>query len=289
MIHSFLMIGQSNMAGRGKLAEVEKIPHGGRLFMMRNGRFRPLEEPVNYDRPTSGVSLAVSFAAAYAAGLPEEDGVALIPAADGGSSLDDWRVGGELYTNAVNLGLLAERNSVIEGFLWHQGEAETPSEEKCNTYGERFLPIIDALKRDLGLGADLPVIIGGLGEYLSKRTIAPALARYPLVNKALAHVADVRADTFYVSAKGLSSNLDYLHFNSASLREFGKRYYVAFRDRRSLPDSEFENFPEIPTSFADDPAAPIRAMIEQLNRRLAAGTTDRETYDSEMAILMAQL
>ena len=37
MIHSFLMIGQSNMAGRGDIADVEPIENA-HLKMLRNGR-----------------------------------------------------------------------------------------------------------------------------------------------------------------------------------------------------------------------------------------------------------
>ena len=44
MIHSFLLIGQSNMAGRGNIADVERIdnPH---LKMLRNGRWQPMIPP----------------------------------------------------------------------------------------------------------------------------------------------------------------------------------------------------------------------------------------------------
>ncbi|MDR1100427.1 MAG: sialate O-acetylesterase, partial [Treponema sp.] len=65
MVHSFLMIGQSNMAGRGRLEDVPAIKNE-KLFMLRNGKWWPLVEPVNYDRPFAGVSLAAVFADEYA-------------------------------------------------------------------------------------------------------------------------------------------------------------------------------------------------------------------------------
>mgnify|MGYP000999236259 CR=1 FL=1 len=67
MIHSFLMMGQSNMAGHFHC------------------------------------------------------NVGLIPCADGGTSLDDWAVGGLLYDNAVFQAKLAQRTSELSGILWHQG------------------------------------------------------------------------------------------------------------------------------------------------------------------------
>ena len=54
---SVLMIGQSNMAGRGFINEVPMICNE-RILMLRNGKWQMMTEPVNYDRPISGVSLA---------------------------------------------------------------------------------------------------------------------------------------------------------------------------------------------------------------------------------------
>ena len=52
-LHSFLMIGQSNMAGRGDIADVEPIDNF-RCYMLRNGRFIRMREPINTDRPVFG-------------------------------------------------------------------------------------------------------------------------------------------------------------------------------------------------------------------------------------------
>ena len=127
MVTSFLMVGQSNMAGRGNVAEVKRIVHDGKLLMLRNCKWIGMREPINYDRHFSGVSLAASFAECVLEELlpaDEEAKVGLIPAADGGSSLYDWRIGGALYENAVFLTRMAMKNSTLAGIIWHQGEAE---------------------------------------------------------------------------------------------------------------------------------------------------------------------
>ena len=61
MIHAFLMVGQSNMAGRGIASEVEPIQNR-HIKVLRNGRWLPMYVPVNNDRSFSGISLAESFA-----------------------------------------------------------------------------------------------------------------------------------------------------------------------------------------------------------------------------------
>lgn len=88
------MIGQSNMAGRGFINEVPMICNE-RIQMLRNGKWQMMTEPINYDRPISGVSLAGSFAAMWCMENKEEQ-IGLIPCAEGGSSIDDWLLSGKL-------------------------------------------------------------------------------------------------------------------------------------------------------------------------------------------------
>ena len=47
---SFLMMGQSNMAGRGDTTAVPPI-RNSKCSMLRNGRWQPMREPINVDRP----------------------------------------------------------------------------------------------------------------------------------------------------------------------------------------------------------------------------------------------
>lgn len=63
MIHSFLLIGQSNAAGRGFYEEAEPLDTcNEKLKVLRNGRWQTMYRPVNPDRPFSGTCLAESFA-----------------------------------------------------------------------------------------------------------------------------------------------------------------------------------------------------------------------------------
>lgn len=223
MIHSFLMIGQSNMAGRGYKEEVEPIV-SDKIKVLRNGRWQPMYVPVNCDRSFSGVCLAESFAEAYIKEHNTE--VGLIPCADGGSSLEQWKEGGLLYEHAVCQAKLAQRTSTIVGVLWHQGESDC-APDKYPGYQEGFEQIMSAFRKELEL-YDVPFLVGGLGDFLKNYGADSSLGNYIHVNEALKQIAKDNEMTGFVSAEGLESNCDNLHFNSKSLREFGIRYYEEF-------------------------------------------------------------
>ena len=227
MIHSFLIIGQSNMAGRGSLSDAAPLnTNGGKLKVLRNGRWQTMFRPVNPDRPFSGTCLAESFAKAYS---DDHEGVevGIIPCADGGTSLDQWQKGSLLFDNAVYQAKLALRTSHLVGILWHQGEGDC-GETKYPLYLEKITKIMAALRSELD-ASDVPLMVGGLGDFLKDRAESPALVNYVYVNEALKKFAENTPCTVYVDATGLTSNPDNLHFNYSSLDEFGLRYYEAFK------------------------------------------------------------
>ena len=233
MMHSFLLIGQSNAAGRGFLTEAEKLDTcGGRLKVLRNGRWQTMFRPVNPDRSFSGTCLAESFAKAYAEAHPDVE-VGVIPCADGGTRISQWLPGELLFDNAVNCAKLAMRTSSLRGILWHQGEGDC-AEDACGLYEERFIHMMDSLRRELNL-PDVPILVGGLGSYLAQYAASPNLIKnHPVLNQILEKLGDEYHRCAFVSAEGLGSNPDFLHFSAASLQEFGLRYYKAFEPFDSL-------------------------------------------------------
>ncbi len=223
MIHSFLLIGQSNAAGRGFANEVDPIAPD-KIYALRNGRWRRMYVPINPDRGSSGVNLAESFADLYS----KEKGVdvGIIPCADGGSCLDQWAVGGLLFDHACYMAELASRTSTIAGVLWHQGESDC-AEHQYPVYEEKLTVILGAFREKLGL-YDVPFLLGGLGDYLKDCPINDTFKNYTHINNALKRVADKEKMFGFVSAEGLAPNPDNLHFSAAALREFGRRYYQEF-------------------------------------------------------------
>lgn len=223
------MIGQSNMAGRGDFGDVPEIKNPD-CFMLRNGLWQKMSEPINPDRNIftyfhSGRGLSASFADEYAKHFGEQIG--LIPCAEGGSRLDQWEPGGLLYDNAINNARLAMRTSTLTGILWHQGESDCHSEEDAKTYLARFVSMIEQLRKDLGNEA-LPVVVGGLGDFLEDYDDEIKYKHTKTVQEALKQIPSTIQNCAFASAEGLTDRGDGVHFNSKSYRVLGERYFQSY-------------------------------------------------------------
>lgn len=230
MIKSFLMIGQSNMAGRGFIHEVPPI-YNERIQMLRNGRWQMMAEPINYDRPVSGISLAGSFADAWYR-ENEEDIIGLIPCAEGGSTIDEWAVDGALFKHALQETKFAMQNSELSGILWHQGESDS-SNGNYKVYYQKLLLMVTTLRKELD-APNIPFIIGGLGDFLGKEGFGKHCTEYELMNQELQKFAFEQDDCYFVTASGLTSNPDGIHIDAISQRKFGLRYFEAFINKQHV-------------------------------------------------------
>ncbi len=231
---AFLLIGQSNMAGRGVIGSVPPIDPRGMMFMLRNGRWVPMSEPINPDRQIfvekdtdyrSGVSLAASFAESYANRFGQK--VGLIPCADGGTSLSEWQPDSVLFDHAVFQTRLAMRSSELKGILWHQGENDSRDMADVNAYPDRFFAMLDELIARIGAPESIPVVVGEVSELMA--------ARWPYVremNRALNGIASARENIGFAKQDGLTIGPDGIHFSGPSYREFGRRYFDAYEKLR---------------------------------------------------------
>ena len=257
---SILMIGQSNMAGRGFINEVPMICNE-RILMLRNAGWQMMAEPINYDRPNAGIGLAGSFAAMW---WMEHEGeqIGLIPCAEGGSSLDDWAVDKNLFKNAVIQAGFAMQDSELIGILWHQGESDSYG-GGYQTYYKKLQVIIESLRKELN-AFEVPLIIGGLGDFLGKNGFGLNCTEYELVNEQLLRFAREQENSCFVTAEGLTPNPDGIHMDAVSQRRFGVRYYEAFVKREHV-------------------LKPIENEMELLERCISGPHTKREKMYLAMA------
>lgn len=257
---SILMIGQSNMAGRGFINEVPMICNE-RILMLRNAGWQMMAEPINYDRPNAGIGLAGSFAAMW---CMEHEGeqIGLIPCAEEGSSLDDWAVDKNLFKNAVIQAGFAMQDSELIGILWHQGESDSYG-GGYQTYYKKLQVIIESLRKELN-AFEVPLIIGGLGDFLGKNGFGLNCTEYELVNEQLLKFAREQENSCFVTAEGLTPNPDGIHMDAVSQRRFGVRYYEAFVKREHV-------------------LKPIENEMELLERCISGPHTKREKMYLAMA------
>jgi len=214
--HIYLLIGQSNMAGRGKVDPATNQPHPRVLKLDQNGNWVPATDPLHFDKPKiAGVGPGSGFGPAIADASPDVT-IGLIPAAVGGTPLSRWVKGGDLYERAVKLVKQNQQYGVIKGAIWHQGEGDSSNPELYNTYQKRLATMIADLRADLNT-PDLPFVMGELGEFFTR----PGAGT---VNGALHGIAKEVPVTGVASSKGLPAKSDQVHFNAAAEREFGKRY-----------------------------------------------------------------
>lgn len=224
---SVLLIGQSNMAGRGFLHETTPI-YNERIFMLRNGRWQMMAEPIHFDRTVAGIGPASSFAEAWC-NANRDKTIGLIPCAEGGSSIDEWQVSGTLFRHAVRETRFALENSELIAILWHQGESDSYGEKYKEYYG-KLDRIVNGFRTELGI-ENVPFIIGGLGDYLGKSAFGAGCIEYKEINKELQKYAENHENCYFVTGNSLFSNPDGIHINAESQRRFGLRYFESFNNK----------------------------------------------------------
>jgi hypothetical protein len=226
--HLFLLIGQSNMAGRGVVEDAHRLPIPRVLMLDRSGAWVPAVDPMHFDKPIAGVGLGRSFAARVADSNPGIT-VGLIPAAVGGSAIDAWTPGGfdaatktHPWDDAMARATVAMASGTLKGVLWHQGESDA-KEALAPEYGRKLEALVARLRETLG-APDLPVIVGQLGAFEG----APWNDAVKMVDAAHRQLPGRVARTAFVSSEGLTDKGDRLHFDTRSLHELGRRYADAY-------------------------------------------------------------
>lgn len=219
----FLLVGQSNMAGRGNVAETDKAPDLKVFVLNAANEWANQGEPIHFDRSAAGVGLGFRFGklAAEKSGSP----VGLIPCAVGGTDILEWTPGSKLYKNAVRRARIAQKSGTLKGILWHQGESSRANPETMKNYADTLTKIVESFRADLNAPA-VPFVCGELGEFLDKQDGKPQLAAE--FNQQLQSIPGLIPRSAVVSSVGLKDRGDHLHFDSPSLKEFGARYFTAY-------------------------------------------------------------
>ncbi|WP_163411490.1 sialate O-acetylesterase [Flavobacterium ajazii] len=217
----YLLIGQSNMAGRGALDNQSQLPSEVILMLDKNNDWIPAKDPMHFDKPSAGVGPGISFAQTM---LEGKNGVkiGLIPCAWGGSPIKVWKSGAKYFNNfpydeAISRTKIAMQKGVLKGILWHQGESDNDA-VKSQVYLEKLKELVASLRKDLN-APNLPFVAGEIGRFNKE----------DYINKIINTIPNEIENSAAVSSEGLTDKGDHLHFDSPSARELGKRYAVAMQ------------------------------------------------------------
>jgi len=246
--HLYLLIGQSNMAGRGEVEPQDKEVHPRVFALDKEGKWTPAIDPIHFDKPSiAGVGPGVTFGRIMADHNPSIR-IGLIPRAAGGSPITVWKQGEDWgqtdnkpYDDAIERTKLAMKDGVLKGILWHQGESDS-GENDAKLYEERLAALIETLRADLD-APDVPFIGATLGDYFIENHPAGKI-----VNDALRRIPQYVKNTACVDSTGLEHKGDNVHFNSSSERELGRRYAEAMLQLHNAESNELKKENETATS-----------------------------------------
>jgi len=222
--HLYILAGQSNMAGRGKIQQQELPVHPRVYVLNQDNEWELAKDPLHFDKPgIVGTGPGLAFGKAMA-GYKKRVRIGLIPCAAGGSPISSWTKGGyheqtksHPYDNAVARAKEAMQSGVLKGIIWHQGESDSKP-EKIQVYQAKLEELIADFRRDLG-DEKLSFVVAKLGDFYVERN-----PDAKSINRILEKIPDKVENTACVDVSGLNHKGDVLHFDTKSSRELGKRY-----------------------------------------------------------------
>jgi len=168
--HLFLLAGQSNMAGRGKVTQEDRTPHPRVLMLNQENRWVPAVDPLHFDKPNIvGVGLGKTFGIEIAEANPNIT-VGLIPCAVGGSPISTWEPGAfykvtksHPYDDALRRAREALKAGTLKGILWHQGESDSKP-DRAPVYEDKLHALIARFRKELN-APGVPFIVGQMGRF----------------------------------------------------------------------------------------------------------------------------
>jgi hypothetical protein len=222
--HIYLLIGQSNMAGRGVVDPQDTIADRRILRLNRAGDWETAKDPLHFDKPVAGTGLGLTFAREMLKEVENDVSIGLVPCAVGGSGIDVWQAGAFFeqtksypYDDMLLRTKLALKDGVLKGILWHQGERDSDTSTLIGTYKDKFIRFVATLRHDLH-AEGVPFLAGELAPFSAHNTGTVAITQI------FHDVADEIAQYDVVSTSGLMPMPDGIHFDAASERELGRRY-----------------------------------------------------------------
>ena len=247
--HIYLCIGQSNMEGAARIEAQDTVNINSRFRILealdcpkldrQKGQWYTAKPPLC--RCDTRLSPADYFGHTMIQNMPQNQTLGLVHVAVAGSKIEifdklkykayldssakerPWMIkmadsyGGNPYERLIEMAKVAQKSGVIKGILLHQGESNTGDK----TWPNQVKKIYDDILADLGIASNsIPLLAGEL-------VAAEQGGKCASHNAIIATLPQSIPKAVVVRSNGLTAAKDGLHFDSAGVREFGKRYAEA--------------------------------------------------------------
>ncbi len=218
----YLLIGQSNMAGRAEMEEgdLDSLDH---VYLFNGSTWENATNPLNkYSTVRKGMEFQkLGPGYAFAKKLAGESGkkIGLVVNAMGGTSIAQWQKGYtwendfDLYEQAISQVEKMGGKARIKGIIWHQGEND---QNNPAIYMDLLKRFIADLRNDIG--GQIPFFAGEIGKW---RPVSEG------INQVIRDIPHQINNAYYVASDDLTplnGDLNDPHFDSRSQRILGERY-----------------------------------------------------------------
>ena len=215
----FLALGQSNMAGRGKMNSADTAAIENVFLLTPGGNMEIASNPLNkYSSVRKALCMQqMSPSCSFVKMIRDKTGhkIGLMQNARGGSSIESWLKGSpdKYYDEALRRANEIKRFGEIKGIIWHQGESNMKDPEG---YKLKLAKLVSDLRTDLAL-PHLFFVAGEINQW-SGGTEG--------FNAMIQTISTFITESDWVSSIGLTPLIDEKdpHFDAASIKILGERY-----------------------------------------------------------------
>jgi hypothetical protein len=214
----YLVIGQSNMAGRAAIRVIDTSPIENTQLFTGNeiSPWVAANNPLNrYSSVRKNIKMqrlgpSYAFAQSMASENKDHD-IGLVVNAKGGTKIVQWLPRTALYNEAVQQTHKALKYGKLKGIIWHQGKGDCHP-VRVDQYLGRLEILINAIREEFN-DPLIPFVAGQLYENENRHAC----------NEMILQLSDFIRHTGVVTSEGTSAK-DGTHFNSESAILMGNRY-----------------------------------------------------------------
>jgi Carbohydrate esterase, sialic acid-specific acetylesterase len=217
----FVLVGQSNIDGRGDLSQLPAFPNAARVSVFKNGAWGPGAEPVSPE-DGAGAGPGMAFANKLAALRPTSE-IGLVSCSRGNTMVAewrrDWRPAASWYGRCLSrVEAAVAPTDRIAGLIFYLGESDATATGAV-AFSQDVSGVLAAFRQDLGVPA-LPIIVTRLGP--SPYPALPKFFNWSDISLVLGQFAGRHLKV--VSPADLPVQSDLIHLTTAGYVTLGERY-----------------------------------------------------------------